>query len=240
MPGGINGRTAVNPRQQIADNLARVRGHIAEVADRCGRASEEIFLLPVTKYVGPELASVLADCGCPALAESRPQQLWEKADAIQGVRWHLVGHLQRNKVRRTLPLVTLTHSVDSVRLLQAIDAEAVQLGKPARVLLEVNTSGESQKHGFLPDELSEALDASQRLEHVAVEGLMTLARRGGGDAARKDFAALRELRGRLQSRHPDVRLNELSMGMSGDYPEAIAEGATIVRIGSTLFVGIEL
>jgi hypothetical protein len=189
----------------------------------------------VTKYVGAGPAAELLAAGCTDLGESRPQELWTKAGGRTDVRWHLVGHLQRNKVRRTLPLVTLIHSVDSERLLATID----EAGKdpPQCVLLEVNTSGEAAKHGLAPDEVEPLLTAAARFSHVAVCGLMTMAAlEGGPAAAARNFAALRELRDRLRPIAPDcVALDELSMGMSGDFEIAIREGATIIRIGTLLW-----
>jgi hypothetical protein len=241
------------PSARIAENLAAVRGRIAAAAARSGRAADAITLLAVTKYVSAETVRLLVEAGCRELGESRPQELWEKAAALADlpVRWHLVGHLQRNKVRRTLPLVAMIHSIDSPRLLEAVDHElAVSPGdavcqnrEPARlpVLLEVNISGEAAKGGFAPGDAERLLAELPRCPHVSVCGLMCMAALEGGlDAARRDFAALRELRDRLRGGcPPGVTLDQLSMGMSGDFPIAIEEGATIVRVGSALFEGIE-
>jgi uncharacterized pyridoxal phosphate-containing UPF0001 family protein len=148
----------VDTSARIADNLAMVRGQIAEAAARSGRAAGDVTLVAVTKYVSADMARRVAEAGCLDLGESRPQQLWEKFAALDGlsIRWHLVGHLQRNKVRRTLPAVAMVHSVDSMRLLAAIDEEAGALGShhvaaAIAVLLEVNISGEPAKHGFPPE-----------------------------------------------------------------------------------------
>jgi hypothetical protein len=236
----------------IADNLRRVRERIALAAESAGRGAEDIKLVGVTKYVGPREAAELVAAGCIDLGESRPQELWSKAAALEVdikrarvfipsvVRWHLVGHLQRNKVRRTLPLVSLNHSVDSERLLAAISEERAATDDyppPASVLLEVNTSGEPAKHGLAPDAVEPLLAAAPRYAHVAICGLMTMAAlEGGTEVAARNFATLRELRDRLIPNAPDgVRLDELSMGMSGDFEVAIREGATIVRIGSLLW-----
>jgi len=232
----------------IADNLRRVRERIARAAEGAGRSADEITLVGVTKYVGPREAAELAAAGCADLGESRPQELWEKAKALQRagassppLRWHLVGHLQRNKVRRTLPLVHMIHSVDSERLLAAINdelgREVASQTSPIKVLLEVNTSGEAAKHGLPPDGVEPLVAAAPQYPRVAVCGLMTMAALEGGPAvAARNFAALRELRDRLKSNAPSgVRLDELSIGMSGDFEVAVGEGATIVRIGSLLW-----
>jgi PLP dependent protein len=227
----------------IAENLARVRSRI-EAAARCsGRAAESVTLVAVTKYASVEMAAAAVAAGCHDLGESRPQELWAKAAALAetDVRWHLVGHLQRNKLRRTLPLVHLIQSVDSERLLTAINDEAAALGRRIDVLVEVNISGDAAKTGIAPDALEPLLERAASLDHVRVRGLMGMASlEGDAEAARRDFAALRALRDRLTARvAPSVSLSELSMGMSGDFEEAIAEGATIVRLGSVLFEGLE-
>jgi pyridoxal phosphate enzyme (YggS family) len=226
----------------VRQNLARVREEIAETCRRAGRRPDEVLLVGVTKYVEPHVARLLAEAGLLYLAESRPQELWAKAAALIDwpIRWHLVGHLQRNKVRRTLPLVELIHSADSLRLLEEIDREAASMGRDAAVLLEVNVSGDSAKHGFRPEEIEPLLPQMGALARVRVNGLMTMAAlEADADRARREFAALRELRNRLAPLCPPAaNLRELSMGMSGDYVQAVAEGATIVRIGSALFEGL--
>lgn len=229
-------------RRIIADNIARIRERMDATAHAAGRSPHEVQLIAVTKYVNAATAAVLVECGCTTLAESRPQQLWAKVAApeLAGARWHFVGKLQRNKVRRTLPLVELVHSVDSVRLLAEVDAQAAELGLRARVLIEINCSGEQAKQGFAADEARRLIATADAYRHVEIAGLMTMAAlHGGRQTARLNFAALRELRDELAvSAPPAVRLDVLSMGMSGDFEEAIAEGATMVRIGSALFTGV--
>lgn len=228
--------------QLIADNLARVRERIVAAAHSVGRSPDEVQLVAVSKYVGVEETSAILAAGCPILGESRPQQLWDKAvePMLAGAKWHLIGHLQRNKVRRTLPLVDLIHSVDSLRLLETINDCAAELNCSTRVLLEVNCSGDAAKHGLSAEELRRILPELSRLEHVTVCGLMTMAALEGGEqTAAKNFAVLRELRDKVQVEcPPDVMLKELSMGMSHDFESAIREGATLVRIGSLLFEGL--
>ncbi len=225
--------------RRIAENVARVREQIADAAGRSGRTADRITLVAVTKYVSADMVRPLAAAGCADLGESRPQQLWEKAAALADlpVRWHMIGHLQRNKIRRTLPLAAMIHSIDSVRLLSAIEEEQAP---PVPVLLEVNISGEEAKHGFQPEAIEPLLAELAAYRRVAVRGLMCMAGLEGGlDAARRDFAALRALRDRLRPRcPPGMAMDELSMGMSGDFEAAIEEGATLVRIGSALFEGV--
>lgn len=230
------------PRQIVADNLARVRERIDAAASAAGRNAGDIRLVAVSKYVDVSTTLLLLESGCRDLGESRPQQLWDKAAVpeLAGASWHLVGRLQRNKVRRTLSLVDLIHSVDSERLLRAIDDEAELSNLVPQVLLEVNCSGESAKQGFSPDDVRRLLPQFGSLAAVRIAGLMTMAPLEGGEpTARASFAALRHLRDELTPQcPPSVRLDALSMGMSGDFEAAIAEGATIVRVGSLLFEGL--
>src|SRR6185295_3805125 len=186
--------------QKLSENLAAINDRIAEAARRGGREPAEIRLVAVTKYVQPEIVLALVAAGCHELGESRPHDLWAKAEALAGqpISWHFVGHLQRNKIRRTLPLVSLLHSVDSERLLHAIDQEMASRGQVLDVLLEVNISAEPAKHGFAPDQLEPLLARFAGLEHVRILGLMGMASLEGGlPAAHRDFAALRALRDRL-------------------------------------------
>src|SRR5687767_830569 len=147
--------TMADAIQIIADNLARVRERIANAAAAAGRDLASVKLVAVTKYVDAATAALLVAAGCKTLGESRPQQLWEKAAApeLAGVEWHLVGRLQRNKVKRTLPLVELIHSVDSERLLAAIDETAAAPSLAPHVLLEINCSGEADKQGFSAEDV---------------------------------------------------------------------------------------
>ncbi len=228
--------------QQISDNVARVQQRIAKAAERVGRTAEDVQLVAVSKYFGVAESAALLAAGCRQLGESRPQQLWEKAaDAeLANTAWHLIGHLQRNKVRRTLPLASLIHSVDSQRLLKAIDQTAKQIDRKVRVLLEINCSGDTEKHGLTLDELKRLLDIAPEYGNVEIRGLMTMAARQGGETvAAESFCKLRTLRDEAaRNCPPEVSLDELSMGMSRDFETAIREGATIVRIGSLLFDGI--
>lgn len=232
----------MSPADRIAENVARVREQIAGAALAAGRDPASVRLVAVTKYVDAATARHVLAAGCTELAESRPQELWAKAadPALSAARWHLVGRLQRNKIRRTLPLVTLIHSVDGERLIEAIQGEAAAIGRGTEILLEVNCSGEAAKQGFSPEEVRRLLPRLADFAHIKVAGLMTMAPLEGGEsAARQAFAKLRTLRDQLAAEAPpNVTLAELSMGMSGDFPAAIAEGATLVRIGSTLFEGV--
>lgn len=225
--------------EQFKNNLAEVKRRIAAAAERAGRSADEITLVGVTKYLDIDTTRLFAEAGHLVLGENRPQLLLEKREALAdlNVEWHLIGHLQRNKAKRMVEASHLIHSVDSLKLLKAIDGHAVEQEKIARVLLEVNVSGESAKHGFSIGEMESVIAASADLKAVEVTGLMAMAGLAGDeDDARREFSAMRELTQQLaKAGLPDnVSMAELSMGMSGDYEVAIEEGATIVRVGSAL------
>jgi len=226
---------------RIAANYAGVVERIAAACRRAGRAPSEVRLVAVTKSAEVAWIDALVAFGARDLAESRPQQLCERAALVDSsVRWHLIGQLQRNKVRKVLPVAAWIHSVDSLPLLRRIDEIAGELGVRPRLLLEVNVSGEAAKSGFQPRELSEAWPVVAAVKYVEVAGLMTMAPLfDSPQAARPVFAGLRLLRDQLKNVDPAIQLPELSMGMSGDFEVAVEEGATMVRVGSSLFEGIE-
>lgn len=228
----------MDTRTVLTERLASIRGRIAAACRRCGRDPAGVTLVAVTKTVSSEVASLAAEIGLLDLAENRPQELWKKAVILPSVRWHLIGHLQRNKIDRTVSQVTLIHSVDSERLLDALDAFGRNRGTPVAVLLEVNCSREAAKGGFSPEMLSAIGDRLVSLTGVTVGGLMTMAAYSDDpENARPAFVELRRLRDELQTR-TGRELPHLSMGMSGDFEVAIEEGATMVRIGTTLFGGL--
>ncbi len=227
--------------ERLCANLGSVQARIDAAARSSGRSSDSIRLVAVTKQVDTTTAQALVGLGVTDLGESRPQELMRKHEALRGaIRWHLIGPLQRNKARRTLPLTCLIHSADRPDLLPWIERLALELGLEPEVLLEINISGEAAKHGLAADAAERLLGDAGRLERVRIRGLMTMAPYDPNpERARPVFAALRELRDRVR-RHapPRATLDELSMGMSGDFEVAIQEGATIVRIGSALFEGL--
>lgn len=226
--------TDTDVRTLLADRLAAVEARIAAACARAGRDRADVTLIAVTKYVPPEVAALLPGLGVADLGESRPQELWRKAAAIPAARWHLIGHLQRNKLDKTVPLVSLTHSADSDRLLDALSEFGTKRGEPVPVLLEVNCSREANKGGFDPEHLP---DITGR-PGIRVEGLMTMAAHADDPAdCRPTFAELRTLRDGLRAR-TGRPLPHLSMGMSNDFEVAIEEGATHIRLGSVLFDGL--
>lgn len=227
-------------RTCLHDRLQAVEQRLRPACQRAGRRRDEVTLVAVTKTVSAEVAALLPELGVLHLGENRPQELWRKAAHIPDVQWHLIGHLQRNKVERTLPLVSLIHSVDSVRLLETLEAEAARHGLAVPVLLEVNASGEASKHGFTPEEVPALVSRLTALEHVRIRGLMTMAALvDDPEACRPTFATVRRLRDQLRAAlGAPHRPDELSMGMTNDFEVAIEEGATLVRIGSALFEGL--
>jgi pyridoxal phosphate enzyme (YggS family) len=225
----------------LADRLAMIEERIGAACRRAGRQRSELTLVAVTKTVDAALAALLPELGVLDLGESRPQELWRKAAMVPGpVRWHLVGHLQRNKIERTLPLVHVIHSVDSLRLLQALDQEAAKQQQRVQALLEVNASGEPAKHGFGPTEITGVAPKIDQLRHIQVMGLMTMAAlEDAQERSRPTFALLRQLRDQLKgSLTRPHRLEHLSMGMSNDFEVAIEEGATFIRLGTVIFEGL--
>jgi PLP dependent protein len=228
-------------RDILADRLRAVRDRIAAACARAGRKPEEVTLVAVTKMVPPEIAGLVAELGIVHLGESRPQELWRKAALLPAtIHWHLIGHLQRNKVERTLPLVRMIHAADSLRLLGAIDEEAARQGRTLDVLLEINASREASKHGFAPQEVPALAPEINKLRNVQVRGLMTMAAYNvDPEKSRPTFAVVRELRDRLREQvAPAHALDDLSMGMSNDFEVAVEEGATLMRLGTVLFEGL--
>lgn len=227
--------------KKLRARLEEVEARLERACRRAGRLRSEITLVAVTKAIPAEMAALLPALGLFDLGESRPQELWKKAAALPGnVRWHLIGHLQRNKIDKTLAITQLIHSVDSVRLLEALEEEAGRQGRPIAVLLEINASREPQKHGFRPDELPALLPKVETFKHVRIQGLMTMAAlEAEPDECQPTFAELRSLRDRWRTQFPQPHaLKELSMGMSNDFEVAVEEGATMVRLGSVLFGGL--
>lgn len=230
----------------VAARLHRNVDHVCRsVADSCvrtGRDPSEVRLVAVTKYAELSWVRELVQLGQTMLGESRPQQLVDRAERLTpDVEWHLIGPLQRNKVRLVLPHVALIHSVDSLRLLERIDSVAAELNLRPRVLLQVNVSGEASKQGLTADELTADWSRFSSYRQVEIAGLMTMAPLTEDlDDARPSFRGLRELRDKIRQQSGNCGLlPELSMGMSHDFEVAIEEGATLVRIGSLLFEGLD-
>jgi PLP dependent protein len=232
-------KNMTDSRQRIADNLAAVELRLLAACRRAGRSRSEVTLVAVTKTVSAAVAALLPGLGVHDLGESRPQELWRKAAAVADVHWHLIGHLQRNKIERTLPLIQRFHSVDSLRLLDALEEACRPSSRTLPALLEVNASREASKHGFAPEDVPGLAARLAELKYVRLEGLMTMAAyEEDPERTRPTFAALRTLRNRLAA-ELGRSLPHLSMGMSNDFEIAVEEGATLVRLGTVLFEGME-
>ncbi len=246
---------STNWQEQLRDNLARVRDTLAHAAHRRGRDPRHVRLVAVTKYVAPSVLRKVLQAGVPDLGESHVQQLvaraqechpprldWPAADEAADARprWHMIGHLQRNKVKALLPYARIVHSLDSPRLAQAIEQQATALDARVDVLIEVNVAGEASKTGLAPDAVPPLIAAVAACPHLCLRGLMTMAPYAPDpEMARPCFARLRELLEQYRSAGlVGADCVHLSMGMSQDYPVAVEEGATLVRVGSALFEGL--
>lgn len=222
----------------LPGNLARVRDEIARIRLGAG-LPETVRIVAVTKgHPGSAVRAAVA-AGIPDVAESRVQEAVQKQDELTDVtvRWHLVGHLQTNKAKLVPGRFVLVHSLDSVRVAEALDSAMARraAGTTLPVLMQVNVAREAQKSGCKPEEAECLAERLSALPHLGLTGLMTMAPFTDQERdQRRVFAALRDLRDRLEA-SLGLRLPELSMGMSGDYPSAVAEGATIVRLGTVLF-----
>lgn len=241
---------------RLRDNVTRVRERVDAACRRAGRDPADVCLVGVTKYASPPVLREVVAAGVADLGESRVQQLVSRAQAGRpprfgwpwpadgaersGPRWHMIGHLQRNKVKALLPHARIIHSVDSVRLVETIEQHATALDVLVDVLVEVNVAGEASKQGIAPGELEAMAAALRNCAHLRWRGLMTMAPYDPeAEAARPHFVRLRELLNRLRATDaapPDCA--HLSMGMSQDYAVAVEEGATLVRVGSALFEGL--
>ena len=221
----------------IEDQLAEIREKIAAAEKKAGRAAGSVALLAVSKTFPVSDIMHAYEDGQRLFGENRLQEAMEKMPAMPAdCEWHLIGPLQRNKVRKALEQgFTLIEAVDSHKLAEAISRIAGELGVTARILIEVNVDGEESKHGFTPAGLQEEWAALTALPHLEIRGLMCIpAPTESPEGARPAFASLRTLAETLRARGP-LPLPELSMGMSHDYAVAVEEGATIVRVGSAIF-----
>jgi len=222
--------------EETAIRLAQVRERMADAARKSGRTAEQIELVAVSKTHAAEKVQEAIEADQLLFGESRVQEARAKIPLLPSrLRWHFIGHLQKNKIRHALPLFELFHGIDSLTLAQEMERIAEEEGIRPRVLLEVNVAGEASKHGFSPEALRRDLEAALSLGRLTIEGLMTLPPLAPeAEASRQYFIALRKLRDQLEAEF-EVRLPQLSMGMSGDFPIAIEEGATLVRVGTAIF-----
>ena len=223
--------------RDINEILGEVKARIAAACGRAGRDPSEVEIIAVTKTHGAEVVKEAWDAGLRIVGENKVQEAaWKKPASVTGPMWHLIGHLQSNKVRKALELFDFFHSVDSAALADRMNAIAEDMGASPHVLLEVNVSGEKSKSGMRPEEVEGVLaHIAEACPRITVEGLMTMAPFSENpEDARPYFRNLRELRDAME-RELGVGLPRLSMGMSGDYEVAVEEGATWVRLGTVLF-----
>jgi pyridoxal phosphate enzyme (YggS family) len=223
--------------ETLRSRAAWVRERIDAARARAGRA-DEVTLVAVTKTHPPEVVRAAIQAGIGDVGENRVQEMDDKVQEVgrRAVRWHLIGHLQRNKAARAVAIADLVHSLDSVRLAEALSAEAVKAGVTLPALVQVNTSGEASKFGLAPDEAVDAVGRMAELPGLRLEGMMTMAPFTDDQAViRRTFAGARRLCQEAARQVPAFTGRHLSMGMSNDFETAVEEGSTLVRVGSTLF-----
>ncbi len=220
----------------IEANLNRVRNEIAQAAQVSGRNMSDVELVAVTKTHPAEIVREAIGAGQVVFGESKVQEARAKIPVLPShLRWHFIGHLQKNKIRHALPLFEMIHSVDSLDLAEAIDRIAQEDGLHPRILLEVNVAGEGSKFGFKATTLRAELESLLMLPRLSIEGLMCIPPLAEeAEASRKYFVELRELRDAIEKEF-QVKLPQLSMGMTNDYNVAVEEGATLVRVGTAIF-----
>jgi PLP dependent protein len=220
--------------ESIKNNLASIQQQIKDICIDAGRSTAEVNLLPVTKKQPLEKLQYLYEVGEKSFGENRVQEMNEKAEQLpKDIEWHLIGSLQSNKVRPALQNASYIHSVGSIKLLNRINTVAGEDGKHPKIFLQVNITEEEQKGGFPVSKLAEAIETAAHCENISLVGLMTM---GAADQGKLEtqmvFQQLKALRTQYLSKYP--QLTELSMGMSGDFPLAILEGSTYIRVGSLL------
>lgn len=220
----------------ISESYELIKSQLQCAAKKSGRNPEEIELIAVSKTWPIETVSELVQCGHKIFGENKVQELEVKSPSLSSsLRWHFIGHLQKNKVRKVLPLAETIHSVDSLDIAEKINTIAHDLGLFPKIYIQVNHASESTKFGFSPEELSQSFDSLLQLDRIEIEGLMIIPSFDPDpEKVRPEFAALRDLRDKLEQTN-DIKLPGLSMGMSNDFHIAIEEGSTSVRIGSSIF-----
>ena len=221
----------------IAENLEEVEKRISAAAKRSGRKREDITLVAVTKTHPAEMMNEAIKLGVTDIGENKPQEVRDKYDSVLPVKWHLIGHLQTNKVKYVIDKVCLIHSVDSIKLMDEIERQAEKHNLDMDILIQVNISGEETKSGISKEEVEDLLKYAGELKHVKVKGLMTIAPKTDNSVTnRLHFYNMRQLFVDIkQKKYDNVNMVYLSMGMSGDFETAIECGANMVRVGSAIF-----
>lgn len=222
----------------VAENLAQVQKNINESCNKINRDPNEVTLIAVSKTKPVEMLKEAYDAGARVFGENKVQEIVDKYDQMPSdVKWHMIGHLQRNKVKYIIDKVALIHSVDSIRLAETIEKEATKHNITANILIEVNVAKEESKFGLMPEELDEFIDKIKDFKHIQVKGLMTIAPFvENPETNREIFRSLRKLSVDISNKNVDnVNVSILSMGMTNDYTVAVEEGATMVRVGTGIF-----
>lgn len=222
----------------LKDNLANVESNIQKACTKSGRDRADVTLIAVSKTKPAELLKEIYDAGVRDFGENKVQEICEKYDKLPSdIRWHMIGHLQRNKVKYIVDKVFMIHSVDSLRLAQEIEKEAAKKDVNVNILVEVNVAGEESKFGATSEEAATLVEEIAKLPHISVRGLMTIAPYvEDSEENRRYFAKLKQIYVDIIHKNIDnVFMEELSMGMTGDYEVAITEGATYVRVGTGIF-----
>ncbi len=222
----------------IKENIENVERKIQAACDRSGRKREDVLLLAVSKTIDVPRIKEAVECGLTSLGENKVQEIMDKYEPMgEGVKWHLIGHLQTNKVKYIIDKVELIHSVDSLKLAEEISKRAKAKGITANILLEINAAGEESKFGLKPEECEEAVREISVLDNIKIRGLMTVAPNvENPEENRIYFKQMKQLLVDINAKKIDnVNMDVLSMGMTGDYEVAIEEGATIVRVGTGIF-----
>lgn len=224
--------------ERIRENIEKIREQMIEAAVKSGRKSEEVLLLAVTKTVSPEAIEIAIEEGIKTFGENRFQEASAKIPKVRSeATWHMVGHLQSNKAKGAVELFKVIHSVDSVKLARKIDAQARGQGKIQSCFIEVNLSGEESKFGISPEELKAFLEECSALDNISFDGLMTIPPYDPDpEKSRPLFRNLKQFAEKaIEWNLKNAPLRELSMGMTDDFPVAIEEGATIIRVGTGIF-----
>jgi pyridoxal phosphate enzyme (YggS family) len=222
----------------IRENFLQVQNQIRVAAEHAGREAHSIQVIAVSKTKPVSVILEAIDVGITDIGENRVQEAKDKYDQVdRPVKWHLVGHLQRNKVKQALPIFDLIHSIDSLRLLAEIDRRSAQLNRRTEVLIQVNTSGEPSKFGLEPDAVLGFMENALDYAHIQIKGLMTIgAFLPDPEEIRPSFVLLRTLQEKIREQQlPNIEMEYLSMGMTNDFEVAVEEGANLVRIGTAIF-----
>ena len=220
----------------VTENLKKVEKKIESACTRAGRDRNDVTLIAVSKTKPVEMLSEIYDLGERNFGENKVQELTEKEEVLpKDIHWHMIGHLQRNKVKYIIDKVTLIHAVDRYSLLKEIEKQAAKRDLEMPVLIQVNIAKEESKHGFEVEEIDEVFSNLKDYPHVKVRGLMMMAPHIESSETEKYFKMTQELLQRLQKEYPMYQLDQLSMGMSNDYHEALNHGSTMIRVGSALF-----